>query len=40
MQILWLVLVLAFPVLGSIAYFVMVRGDVAAAQRGIEGAMA
>lgn len=39
-QVLWLVLVLAFPVLGSLAYFIMVRGDVAAANKGIEGAMA
>ncbi len=39
-QVLWLVLVLAFPVLGAIAYFFMVRRDVAAAHRGIEGAMA
>lgn len=39
-QLLWLVLVLAFPILGSLAYLIMVRGEVAAAQEGIEGAMA
>ena len=39
-QILWLVLVFAFPFLGALAYWAIVRRDLAATHAGMEAAMA